>query len=204
MKTNEISEMFGIFLGDGSIRKTGRTYKIEVCGHKVDDRDYLLKYVKPLLERNLGLEFHHYDRKEENAMTIYVHSKSTGKLLLELGAKGGVIPKMFKDDLEALKSCLRGLIDTDGSIYIAYRSKKQPHFKLEFKNTSKALVKGVHRIWIMLGFHPGSVRPDNYDDYRPRWRVALNRLDEIKKYFKTVGSGNPKHLKKIRSSEPIG
>ena len=51
-KSEELAEFWGILLGDGNINRTGGyklgTYNINITGHRVLDKDYLLKIPKEI------------------------------------------------------------------------------------------------------------------------------------------------------------
>jgi DNA-binding transcriptional regulator WhiA len=90
---------------------------------------------------------------------------------------------IWKNDV-LLRSCLRGLIDTDGSIY---RLKPQwPNLtQLSFKNNNSRLLKDVRKALNELGFHPSKVFGN---------RVVVTRQNEIGRYFDIIGTNNDTHL----------
>lgn len=94
-----------------------------------------------------------------------------------------ILEWVWKKDV-LLKSCLRGLIDTDGSVY-----RLKPHWpnltQIFFKNNNDRLLKEVRRAFKNLGFHPSKVFGN---------RIVLTRQDEIGRYLDLVGTNNDTHL----------
>ena len=119
-----------------------------------------------------------------------INSVETTKFLISCGLLSGDkvknqvgVPQWIKRKKSLTKTCLRGLIDTDGSIY-----RMKPHwpnlFQLSFKNNSKKLLQDVREAFIMLGFHPSKIFGN---------RLVLTRQKEIVMYFKDIGSNNLKY-----------
>ena len=122
MLTEHESEILGIMFGDGCLSRTEHSIQIAVTGNKVDDEDYFLNRVRPLFWDvfNLGLTVRY--RQDENTMDLYRHSMRVAltlhswgmpfgqKKLSDLTPKLDVVPSAF----------IRGVFDTDGSVYRKY------------------------------------------------------------------------------------
>ena len=78
-------------------------------------------------------------------------------------------------------ACLRGLIDTDGSVYLL----KSGSVQISFTNFSVPLLEGVRNIFLNNGFHPSKISSH---------KVYLTRKEEVERYFREVIASNPKHL----------
>ncbi len=89
------------------------------------------------------------------------------------------IPGWIFEKQEYQMACLRGLIDTDGSVY-----KLRYGIQISFTNHSRPLLEGVRRLFIENNFHPSKISSD---------AVYLTRRNELERYFQTIGSSNPKH-----------
>jgi len=90
-----------------------------------------------------------------------------------------VIPKAF----------IRGVFDTDGSVYRKYG----PYAQIQFKAASESLMNFIRGHLVALEFHPTHLRPD-----QTKFRFSLCRQNEVDTFFRTVSQTNPKHLERLR------
>ncbi len=202
-KSEELAEFVGIILGDGNIfsyrkRKNNRTisvYEIRICGHSKDDKNYLIDFVVPLCQQLFNIEpsIHFHENKNE------VYIKLTGKEIVEFLSNIGLrpgnkiknqlsIPKWIWSNKNFLKACLRGLFDTDGSIY-----ELKPHWpgilQISFKNRNTRLLNDVRRALLICGFKVSSVTGD---------RIYITKQREVDRFFREIGLNNPKHTIKYQ------
>ena len=188
----EESEILGIMFGDGSLRPTHSSLKIEVSGHKIDDRDYLLNHVAPLFNRAFKLDMKPYYRRRENAMVIYAYSKRVGLLLHEWGMPIGskmravLLPRVQVEEVPFI----RGLFDTDGCIYRKYG----PYAQLQFKSSSPELMEYVRKLLARLGFRPTMVIKDE-----TRFKFYICRQREIARFMHLIRPANIKHLRRYEA-----
>jgi intein/homing endonuclease len=121
--SEELAELVGIILGDGNIYCKRGYYYVRIAGDLKKDKDYLSNYVKPLFEKVFGYKMHFIEQRKYNCLYISIGNKDVVHTLKYFGLKSGDklknnvrIPKwVFKSD-KYLRACIRGLIDTDGSI----------------------------------------------------------------------------------------
>jgi hypothetical protein len=81
------SEILGIMFGDGSMSKVGGSIQIAVTGHKVEDKEYLVKHVCPLFEEVFCLKLKVRYRPHENTMDVYAYSKRVASTLGSWGCQ---------------------------------------------------------------------------------------------------------------------
>ncbi len=189
-----LAECIGILMGDGGISR----YQVVVSLHHINDREYAV-YVENLLKDLFGVSpsVHHSPHKAVRNITIsrvglvkYLH-----ELGLPIGNKLAYkfdMPDWIKQNQHYKTACLRGLVDTDGSVFThTYRSKgKQYSYKkLSFTSASPALLSTVHSALRELNLH--SRKGSNHD-------VRLDSRADMKQYFSVVGTRNPKHLRRYR------
>ena len=142
-----LAEFLGILFGDGSsyrreIVKKIRDYQIRIAGHSSNDKDYLINFVKPLAKDLFGIEgkIHPHYNEDINCLYLKLNGKLLSYFLENIGFPPGnkiknrlVIPNWIKTDTSYLTAFLRGLVDTDGSIY--RMSNKDPQLiRLAIKN----------------------------------------------------------------------
>lgn len=198
-KSNRLAEFYGIMLGDGNVTKIKGyklgTYQIRIVGDSRYDKEYLLNFVKPLIEKLFGVKVNTYLYKDANALSLNAYGKKLVEFLENLGFKPGDkiknhlnIPKWIKENKDYLKVCIRGLIDTDGSVH--RMSKKDWNLiRINFRNYNKRLITDVRNGFITLNFHPSKIIHENI--------FYISRQSEVKKYLKEIGFSNRKHRDKI-------
>ena len=117
------------------------------------------------------------------------------EFFVNMGLKSGdkiknqtTIPSWIMKNKLFMKSCIRGLIDTDGSFY--RMSKKDPKLmRIGFTNYNKKLLEDTRNLFIKLGFNPSKIIQNR--------QFTISRKEEIKRYLNDIGSSNNKHLHRI-------
>jgi len=115
----KLAEFVGIILGDGTISK----YFIRISLNSLKETDYA-NYISKLVNELFGIESSITKEKNKNTLNVKFYSKNLvdflkNKLNLPLGDKiknRAKIPQIIFSDKILMLSCLRGLVDSDGSI----------------------------------------------------------------------------------------
>lgn len=196
--SNNLAEFVGIILGDGGITK----YQVTVSLHKYDDKEYS-KFVVQLFKKLFSVSASIVCKKNQRIKAIdclVSRKKLVDYCVNTLGLKIGNkvkqqvdVPDWVKKKLSYKISCLRGLIDTDGSIFLhryKVNGKEYKYKKITFNNSSKPLVKYVNSILCEVGINSRITRQGK--------EVRIGSIVDIKKYFRVIGSHNPKHLKRYK------
>jgi intein/homing endonuclease len=197
-KGKDLAEFWGIVLGDGHVQKIKKykigVYNIKIAGHSIDDRDYLLDFVKPLCEKLFEVKSRTYEPKNKKGLYIIIEGRKIIDFFENNEFKSGnkiinqtTIPKWIKKNDRFLASCLRGLYDTDGSFY---RLGKQNSYQIHFKNHNKKLLNDVRKSLLKLGINTSKIMKNR--------SIVITKKSEIEKFYKLVGFHNPKHLNKIK------
>lgn len=194
-KSSVLAEFMGIMMGDGGISK----YQISITLHQNDDHAYSA-FVAEMINRLFKVVPSIYKRKDSLAMALVVSRIELVQYLQSLGLPIGnkirqqiQIPLWIQEELRYAKACVRGLIDTDGCVFThRYKSKDKwyAYKKIQFTSASPALREGVAHILTELGFSPRITGSD----------VRIDRKEDVEKYFKLIGSNNPKHWKRYRNA----
>jgi intein/homing endonuclease len=186
--TEQESEILGILFGDGSLSRTERSVQIAITGNKVDDEIYLLDHVRTLFLKVFDLELTSRYRQGENTMDLYRHSKKIALILHSWGMPFGLKKlEVLVPKLEVIPNAfIRGVFDTDGSVYRKYG----PYAQIQFKAASRSLMNFIREH--LVGFHPTHLRPDE-----TKVRFSLCRQNEVDNFFRTVSPMNPKHLGRL-------
>ncbi len=191
--SNELAEFIGIMLGDGGMPGN---HQLTITFNKKEDEEYV-KYICSILKKLFSVNYFIRKRKDSNGADIVVSSSNLVEFLLKEGLIAGNkirnqidVPTWIYKRIEYQKSCLRGLIDTDGGLYLhRYYSngKKYGYLKLCFTSYSKPLLRSVLNILKNL----------NFKAYLNGKHISIYSTSEVKRYFKEVSFRNPKNIKKF-------
>jgi hypothetical protein len=190
----ELAEFIGIMMGDGGMSR----WQIRITLHHLDDLAYG-KYVVKLIRKLFGVSPSVYHLPKYSVNDITVSRVRMVQYLNSLGLPIGNkikqqldIPDWIKMNKNFSVACVRGLIDTDGSIFThRYRvsGKFYSYKKLCFFSASRSLLLSAYNILKEQGLHP---RLSQHKD------VRLDSVADMERYFRVVGSHNPKHLRRYK------
>lgn len=194
-RSAKLAEFIGIMMGDGGISN----YQVIITLHHIDDLAYS-KFVANLMKKLFKVTPSIYHSPENSVNDIVISRKELVRYLHKLGLPIGNkvrqrfdIPEWIKRNQKFAIACLRGLVDTDGSIFThRYRVKGTwyAYKKLSFTSASEPLRQSVQALLRELGFHS---RITNHD-------VRLDSVEDMKQYFSHIGSHNPKHLRRYENT----
>lgn len=194
----DLAELLGILMGDGHLGE----YQVSVVTNSETDMRHAL-FVKELLEKTFDFSVSLKKRPKVKAVVILLSSKSASLFLAKKGMPMGnkihckmQVPGWIKGNTNYSKAFIRGLFDTDGCVFLDRH--KNPKLKkiysyIGWTITSNAVtfITDVEELMRTLGFKV---------TYRPTQNaVFLRRQEEVHKYFKTVGTHNPKHRQRYNS-----
>ncbi|MFH2028500.1 MAG: LAGLIDADG family homing endonuclease, partial [Nanoarchaeota archaeon] len=156
------------------------------------DGAYLKDYIKPLCTELFAVDPKIQNLPKNNETFVTIYSKKLVEFLNSIGLKSGDkirnqigIPSWVFENKNFLKVCLRGLIDTDGSIF--RMSNKDSHLlRINFTNHNKKLLNDARLAFIKLGFHPSKIICNN--------KIYISRKEDIVRYIKEIGFSNNKHI----------
>lgn len=192
-KSVELAELTGIILGDGGLSENQLTITLNYK----DDKDYILFVIK-LMEKLFGVSPAVYPKHKSSVDNIVISRRQLVKFLTQrIGLKKGNkiknridIPQWIKNNKKFKIACVRGLIDTDGSVFThTYKvgGKWYSYKKLDFTSLSQPLLTSVFAILKKLGLHPRIARHKS---------VRLDSALDMERYFSVVETHNPKHLRR--------
>jgi intein/homing endonuclease len=197
-KSKELAELIGIILGDGNIWvKKGGYYYLTIVGDAKKDRNYLLEYVRPLVKKLFKKEMHIREHKTHNELFLYIGSKDIVFTLAKFGLKSGdkvknnvSIPSWIFESDEYIRACIRGLIDTDGSVCpITGRNYPYIWFSSAIPNLRESFSKAMKQLGIRTS--QWNIKQDRASD------IYIGSKEMIDKYLKTISFKNQRHLNKI-------
>lgn len=185
-----LAEFMGILFGDGHVGKYQTTVTLD---SKTDAEyiDYIVEYIQKHFHITPGTR----KRKDARAIEIYISSVSFSRQMVQHGMKDGNkikkgfrIPQWIFQSNTYLKVFIRGLFDTDGSVYMdrkMVRGKPYAYSGIAITSASPDLRNDIVRAFKQLGFSPTCTTKQN--------SIFLRTRKDIKSYFSKITSHNPKH-----------
>ncbi|MEX1028053.1 MAG: LAGLIDADG family homing endonuclease [Candidatus Paceibacterota bacterium] len=191
-----LAEFIGIMIGDGSIAKYHARVSLDA---KVDRQyaDYVTWLVQKLFEYDPGILY----RTNSRSLDVVMYRSAISSFLHKQGlpwgnkiAQGIDIPHWIKRRKSYARACLRGLIDTDGSLFRhSYISagKRYEYPKMSFTSHSPSLITSVQQLLRNEGIY-ARITASCRD-------VRLEKRKDVVTYFSVCGTNNPKNKKKKRT-----
>ncbi|MBI4210402.1 MAG: hypothetical protein HY544_02760 [Candidatus Diapherotrites archaeon] len=208
--TSELAELTGVVIGDGCLSKYFANYdkrwryEIAFTGNN-DEYAYYRDFVQPIFKSYFGVKGRLFIHKD-NSTRFHVLSRKVFDFFANLGIPVGekshsvFIPRKIMADSELRVPCLRGVWDTDGSIYQRYSRQYKNHPKhysnlksMLLKMSSKAIIEDVKE-----GLTELSIRSSNItQDSEGAFRLYISDQAEIAKFLEKVGFRNFHHLRRL-------
>lgn len=177
-RTVELAEFIGIMLGDGHVSPTQVTVTL-------GKKDRYAPYVTQIMKRLFGVDPRSTFSKDGD-QTVYIGSTVVVRWLLAMGlVRNKVreqvgIPLWIFETAEFMQAALRGLFDTDGSVYKLASNNLQ----ISFTNHSEPLLDAVRLMLQKLKFCPSRISTG---------RIYLTRQQDCARFFEQIGFKNLKH-----------
>jgi hypothetical protein len=192
----ELSEFIGIILGDGGITRR----QVTITLNREEEKEYG-QYISNLAMKLFGVPMGIHKRRNENANSYSLSRTGIVDYLVDdLGMKIGNkvvqqvdVPRWIKNNNHYSLSCVRGLMDTDGSIFKhRYRvgGKMYMYKKMQYSSRSRPLLIFLKSVLKCNGIKSRLARNNS---------VFIDEQVSVDKYFDIVGSNNPKHLKRYKN-----
>jgi intein/homing endonuclease len=185
-KSCEFAEFLGMYYGDGSA--TENPPVVTISSSYSEEKEYA-SFVCSLLYKMLGIEAGVVKHLKVDNIQVRIYRITLARFLKATINREQGMPEWVKSDRVFLISFVRGLMDCESSVYRVERGCRR--IRIELKMTNKRLLEDVNNSLTLLGYHPHV--------YLERNRVVLARQGEVDRYFKEIGSHNPKHIKRYLS-----
>lgn len=199
LQSSELAEFVGVLIGDGFIGSYGKTTKmIQITGHKINDKEYYLNYLIPLINRLFKTKVHFYEQKNCLRITIYskiIFDELKNSLHFPVGKKGEIgIPECLIRSNESKLALIRGLFDTDGSIHL----QRNRYPIIAITTTSEPLANQVQTILNELDFG-AYICKSKGKGLKDAFRVTIFGRQKVLKWNQLIGSSNSYHQKRINA-----
>ncbi len=192
-----MAEFCGIVQGDGNIWTNNRKYEITITGSPKDSAymDYVARYAAKNIKPGL------YYRVRGRGLRLTIYSKRlflflTKGLGMGSGAlkSGGGVPLRISKSKKLLVSYIRGLFDTDGSVFTSDKDGAPGYPAIEITNENIQLLLYVRDSLDGMGFRT-TLRKSNSETYK----IAIHGKRMIRLWIATIGSSHPRKLSKMES-----
>ncbi|HEV2225202.1 MAG TPA: hypothetical protein VGR56_00180 [Nitrososphaerales archaeon] len=193
-----MAELVGATLGDGNIYDRRPNY-VEYTGNPVTDEFYFNHVLLPIvrIETNKNPKLFIRDR----GLRFRIYSKSFVDWLKEKGIPAGEAkgiakaPEFISSNRRLMTSCVRGVHDTDGSVYFDLRpayAAPYPRIELHMKNVE--LVRQISGFFWEIGIGHSFVRSKN--------SIETAGVDVLGRFLKLIGFSNIHHINRISKYYP--
>ncbi len=184
-----LAELMGIEFGDGGI---GNPWQMVITLNADKDAEYA-RYVVMLIRDLFGIDVA-IRKREKRTLQLVSSSTSLVDFLVEKGAMRGNkikqnfdIPGWLFENCQYEKAFVRGLVDTDGCLYVHRHTIKGIEYRnigLCFTSRSYNLLNSIADIFRKFGIEPHITDRAS--------RIYLYSEDSVVKYLRTFGSANPR------------
>lgn len=188
-----LAEFIGIILGDGGMSK----YQLSVTLNASTDMHYAI-WVQQLVYQLFQIHAP-LIKRSNHCVVLVVSSIKVIRFLNHCGLACGSkmkwrahIPEWIMKSPRYRRACLRGLIDTDGCVYIDkhnYKEKIYQNICVDFTNYSQPLLLQAYFLLVEFDLLPRLYKNNN--------SVKIRHEDAVRKYYLSVGTSNLKHAIKF-------
>ena len=189
------AEFYGILLGDGCITSDLKGFSI--TGDKYLDYYYYAEYLNNLIKKLFKIHPKIYQDKKGRVVRCIVYSKKIVQYLINVGFPVGVkygknpeIPEYIFLNKRSLAACIRGMMDTDGSLAAHPNVGIMIHLSI----TIDSLRKSVHGGLKALGIDGGIFNKG----------IMIYGIKKIDKFYRIIGFSNFKNNYKYEQFKKTG
>lgn len=199
------AELVGVIMGDGFIYLNKGKYRVGFVGHPITDKEYY-EYLKVLIKTEWNKEAK--SKVRLRGLRMIISSKEVCNFLVNgLGMPCGrgksgkiVIPDLIKKDWELTKHTIRGIVNTDGSVFAVRKPGVERYPSIEITTISKNLAEELKLILEEQGFRVSKIWQFKSSLSRNiGYRFGLNGKEEVRKWINEIGFSNPYKLQRALS-----
>jgi len=200
MVSNGELELVGAIIGDGHIHKKHPKYYLGITGNTKTDYLYFAKLAS-LIEQEWNKKASVFE--SSGGLRIRIYSKAlVEKLTTEfaLPFNNGKcysvsIPQKFVGNFGKAKHILRGIADTDGSVFVSRKPGCPRYPAIEITTVSKALAVQIRDILFRASFRVTKIRSHMSKlSTTPCYKVCLYGKKNLHKWIAEIGFSNPYKL----------
>lgn len=163
--------------------------------------------MNPIFQKEFGKSGRLYKRKNTKCLLFWVGNKKAIDFFIRLGfpigkkSKNLKVMPLINGDTNLMKACIRGIFNTDGSIYRRYSRKYPGHSKvyanyavIQFKMKSSVLLEQVRSLFRSMNFKPNKISKVN--DVHV---LRLTSQGDIHRFMSGFSINHSHHIKRYQS-----
>lgn len=198
----QFAELIGALIGDGFLEGTKGHYRFGLVGHPLDDREYY-EYLSGLLFNVTGKPVKPVIR--ERGIRITVSNKT---IFQELAFTYGIpigkvksatvkIPRHIYSFWGLSKHTIRGIADTDGSVFAVDKPGSPLYPSIEITTSSPVLAHQIRNILLSRGFKVANIWSyKSKKSVLTTYKIPLNGHANLAKWLEEIGFSNPTKRRK--------
>jgi hypothetical protein len=110
------------------------------------------------------------------------------------------IPQSIEQDWNLAKHTIRGIVDTDGSIFVADKPGSPKYPSIEITTCSFALATQLKELLSTHGFRVANIWGYQRANVRLSYKVALNGYKNLERWLQEIGFSNPVKRRKAEAA----
>jgi DNA-binding transcriptional regulator WhiA len=201
------AELFGALIGDGCLSAYYCNYDKRhrfvflLTGHKHDE-PYYRETIRPIVMQEFKVNGCIQIRKKSNAVIFVTSAKNIFDFFsgfdFPVGRKTLLsLPNAIMQDNLLSVACLRGIFDTDGSIYKRYSKKYQTHSKLYNYNVIQIKLNSFNIIQqIKCILVANSISSNKIISSENSYVIRVTRQTDVNKFMQLVNPHNKYHIER--------
>lgn len=195
----ELCEFVGAVIGNGNLWTDGSRFRVELTGDPESDREYF-SYLANISNSLFGKKPYAL-RIHQRGLRWRLQSKEAYTLLQNIGIPVGngkahkvTIPDLIlKKGWSFSKWSIRGIMDTDGTLFFSKKTYKNPIYPtIELRTCCSPLANQLTDV-LQNQHLRARLRGNEHEGYH----VALYGSEMLKLWISEIGFSNPKHLNKL-------
>lgn len=210
----KLAELIGLFIGDGCLSRwecRGRQISAVIfTGSLENDMQYYNDIVCSIIDEKFKLRSNIRIRRNYNAIELKYYNRNFVDFLRCLGFSFGKkieieIPTIILENHDNLKACIRGIFNSDGTVYRRYSKQHDNHKRLydkyavvEIKINSKKLLEQIKEELNRLDFNVNKIV---YNKGYPAIRIT--QQDDVDRFFREISTTHPYHIKRYNNIRNI-
>ena len=175
-KNGDLAELIGVVLGDGHICVYPRSEELRLISNS-NNPDFIKRYAQ-LMEGVFQKKPYIIPSKSANFTKIGFYEKYIEERLgVPSGARKNLdikVPDWIFKNEKFIVRYLRGLYEAEGSFCV---HKPTSTYKFLFSNRNESMLKNVHDLMQLLGFHP----------HTSQYQIQISRKEEVYSAIKVLG-----------------
>ncbi len=201
--SSELAEETGLHLGDGSMNFYKGLGLYQLRGNIISDKEHYNKVIKPLYESIYNLRINLRDMPSDSVYGFQIWSQAlvsfkSSVLKLPLGFKRDFdVPKFVMGTEAYMRSFIRGVFDTDGTLYLMKRYGSL-YPRIELTTISPLFAQRLYKILKLLNFRTTIGSFNGIGNRYKTYRVSCRGREMLNRWMREISPHNPKFTAKYQ------